>query len=250
MNITISGRHVSMLPNAPLSSPMSCISLMPQNSSPQPASPPANNPSAERYRSEGEDEDSAHPAEDHKDSVKSRHPTFGKWTAREHTRFLEAMHLYGNSWTDVVNYVGSRTAAQIRSHAQKYYNRVRRLEIERMKKDSLHRHNIFVVTREYRNTNKVSVRPPTTIVRRKPPTDGAVKKRRTKSPSDPLPEPRHESPSPSVPFVSNIVPCSPSSVMTPQGMMPFFCAYQQTYGTQYGFPIAGIPYPPINFCGN
>ncbi len=41
----------------------------------------------------------------------------GRWTDEEHTRFLQALVLYGKNWNKVHRHVGSRTSAQTRSHA-------------------------------------------------------------------------------------------------------------------------------------
>eukprot|EP00892_Ulva_mutabilis_P007488 jgi/Ulvmu1/5110/UM021_0127.1 len=49
-----------------------------------------------------------------------------RWTDEEHTRFLEGMSLYGRSWGKVASHVHSKTTIQIRSHAQKYFNRIKK----------------------------------------------------------------------------------------------------------------------------
>ena len=50
----------------------------------------------------------------------------GRWTKDEHQRFVEALKLYGKNWKQVEEHVGTRNGAQIRSHAQKFFNRLER----------------------------------------------------------------------------------------------------------------------------
>ena len=51
-----------------------------------------------------------------------------RWTDEEHLLFLEGMKLHGRSWGRVAEHVRSKTTIQIRSHAQKYFNRVKRMQ--------------------------------------------------------------------------------------------------------------------------
>ena len=45
----------------------------------------------------------------------------GRWKQEEHFRFIKGCLLFGNNWKKIKNYVKTRSSAQIRSHAQKYF---------------------------------------------------------------------------------------------------------------------------------
>lgn len=36
---------------------------------------------------------------------------------------MKALNIFGRNWKEVENYIGSRSASQARSHAQKYFGR-------------------------------------------------------------------------------------------------------------------------------
>ncbi|ETV71925.1 hypothetical protein H257_12759 [Aphanomyces astaci] len=45
----------------------------------------------------------------------------GRWTDEEHERFLAGLTEHGREWKKVASKIKTRTSAQIRSHAQKYF---------------------------------------------------------------------------------------------------------------------------------
>ncbi|XP_073269644.1 protein REVEILLE 6-like isoform X1 [Primulina huaijiensis] len=46
------------------------------------------------------------------------------WSEQEHDKFLEALQLFDRDWKKIEAFVGSKTVIQIRSHAQKYFQKV------------------------------------------------------------------------------------------------------------------------------
>ncbi|TNV85160.1 hypothetical protein FGO68_gene5652 [Halteria grandinella] len=52
----------------------------------------------------------------------------GRWTDEEHDKFIQALQVYGKNWNKVHKFVGTRTSAQTRSHAQKYFNKLVKLQ--------------------------------------------------------------------------------------------------------------------------
>eukprot|EP00548_Thalassiothrix_antarctica_P007662 CAMPEP_0194150242 /NCGR_PEP_ID=MMETSP0152-20130528/42246_1 /TAXON_ID=1049557 /ORGANISM="Thalassiothrix antarctica, Strain L6-D1" /LENGTH=437 /DNA_ID=CAMNT_0038853037 /DNA_START=27 /DNA_END=1340 /DNA_ORIENTATION=- len=52
----------------------------------------------------------------------------GRWTPEEHQEFLEGLKIFGREWKKVAERIPTRTSAQIRSHAQKYFAKLAREE--------------------------------------------------------------------------------------------------------------------------
>jgi len=52
--------------------------------------------------------------------------SIGRWNREEHTKFIEAIIKFGNNWKEVQDYVGTRTSTQARSHAQKFFEKIKK----------------------------------------------------------------------------------------------------------------------------
>merc|ERR1719162_1352640 len=48
----------------------------------------------------------------------------GRWTAEEHNLFLQGLELHGKGWKKIAGLIKSRTVVQIRTHAQKYFQKL------------------------------------------------------------------------------------------------------------------------------
>ena len=56
----------------------------------------------------------------------------GIWSDEEHKKFIEALYIYNCKWPKIIKYIPTRTPDQLRSHAQKFY-----LRLKEFKDDSL-----------------------------------------------------------------------------------------------------------------
>ena len=61
---------------------------------------------------------------------KKRHPknsffNEGRWKKDEQIKFIQGISLYGNNWKKVKSFIRTRTAIQLKSHAQKFYNKIK-----------------------------------------------------------------------------------------------------------------------------
>ena len=50
----------------------------------------------------------------------------GRWSHEEHKKFLESIFKYGNEWKKIKEFIGSRSSTQARSHAQKFFIRLKK----------------------------------------------------------------------------------------------------------------------------
>lgn len=48
----------------------------------------------------------------------------GRWTSEEHQLFLQGLEIHGKGWKKIAGLIKSRTVVQIRTHAQKYFQKL------------------------------------------------------------------------------------------------------------------------------
>lgn len=56
--------------------------------------------------------------------VKSENEVVGRWTHKEHLLFIEGLKLYKKQWRLIADLIGTRSVVQVRTHAQKYFQRL------------------------------------------------------------------------------------------------------------------------------
>jgi len=85
----------------------------------------------------------------------------GRWTTEEHERFVEAIIKYGNEWKQVQKHVKSRSSSQARSHAQKFFVKMKRanlfdydIDLNKNSLESLHKLMKSLTADEYCATLK------------------------------------------------------------------------------------------------
>ena len=72
------------------------------------------------------------PEPETKNSKTNKETNNGYWTKSEHNKFIEALYLYNCDWMKIVKYLKNRNPIQIRSHAQKFF-----LKLKSFKDDEL-----------------------------------------------------------------------------------------------------------------
>lgn len=50
----------------------------------------------------------------------------GRWTEMEHLIFIEGLEKHGKQWKIIAGMIGTRTVVQVRTHAQKYFQKMER----------------------------------------------------------------------------------------------------------------------------
>ena len=69
---------------------------------------------------------------EHKKLSQNQNSNEGKWSKEEHIKFLEAIIKYGINWKKVKAMVKTRTLIQIRSHAQKFFRKLKDYKDEKL----------------------------------------------------------------------------------------------------------------------
>eukprot|EP00511_Aplanochytrium_stocchinoi_P002446 CAMPEP_0204842958 /NCGR_PEP_ID=MMETSP1346-20131115/47694_1 /ASSEMBLY_ACC=CAM_ASM_000771 /TAXON_ID=215587 /ORGANISM="Aplanochytrium stocchinoi, Strain GSBS06" /LENGTH=417 /DNA_ID=CAMNT_0051982015 /DNA_START=757 /DNA_END=2008 /DNA_ORIENTATION=+ len=58
----------------------------------------------------------------------------GRWTKTEHECFVQGLDMYGKEWKKIANMIETRTVVQIRTHAQKYFQKIAKTKFEQLGK--------------------------------------------------------------------------------------------------------------------
>lgn len=90
----------------------------------------------------------------------------GRWTIREHIKFLDAIQIYGRNWVKVSRYIISRTSTQVRSHAQKYFIRESKgCTMKGLTEDQLMSKNTGTIMRGLSDQDQFAIKNTGTIMR-------------------------------------------------------------------------------------
>lgn len=57
----------------------------------------------------------------------------GRWTKEEHAIFLQGLERHGKEWKEISHMIPTRSVVQIRTHAQKYFQKVAKTRAKRRK---------------------------------------------------------------------------------------------------------------------
>ncbi len=69
----------------------------------------------------------------------------GRWKSDEHQRFIDAIIKYGNNWRQVQKCVGTRSSTQTRSHAQKFFEKLKRAKIFKREKYDFSKNSLKIL---------------------------------------------------------------------------------------------------------
>ena len=66
---------------------------------------------------------------------KEKYNIYGYWDKSEHKKFIDALYLYNCEWLKIQKYLKNRSYTQIRSHAQKFYLKLKSFKDEKLELD-------------------------------------------------------------------------------------------------------------------
>ena len=80
----------------------------------------------------------------------------GKWTLNEHIKYLQALDKYGINWEKISKIIQTRTTAQIRSHSQKFFKKLKKCKFTELGINftSENIHNIKDMIEHIKSVNK------------------------------------------------------------------------------------------------
>jgi SHAQKYF class myb-like DNA-binding protein len=61
----------------------------------------------------------------------------GRWTLEEHQRFIEGVFKFGNNWKGIAEVIKTRTCPQARSHGQKFFSKLMKIQFEGLEKENM-----------------------------------------------------------------------------------------------------------------
>ena len=67
-----------------------------------------------------------------KKNIENSDSKTGRWTLEEHNKFLDGLILFGSDWKKVNSLIKARTAVQVRSHAQKFFKKMKICKEEKL----------------------------------------------------------------------------------------------------------------------
>jgi len=94
-----------------------------------------------KYDNNGSYSGSTDIADDHNEHDIDSAKTAGRWTKAEHELFLAGLKLYNKQWKLVAGVVKTRTVVQVRTHAQKYFQKIGKSDPNSVKK--VHKKSLF-----------------------------------------------------------------------------------------------------------
>ena len=95
-----------------------------------------------------------------KTKKKKEKPSFsnneGRWTFQEHINFIKALIKYGKNWKEIQKHVGTRTTSQARSHAQKFFYKLKMIKNTDLNIDFTTNNikNLYDIIQEIKKSNK------------------------------------------------------------------------------------------------